>query len=461
MKTIQRRPLFFCMTTLVALALFCVTPLFAAKSGVVEQSTSSTNVKPLTKQQMYLFGSTLQAIREAYVDEVTDQEIIKNAVTGMLSNLDPHSAYLTPKELQELQSMTQGEFTGVGMEVTMQHGVVRVVSPIDDTPAAKAGIQAGDLIMRIDGQSVQGMSLHEAVMKMRGKRGTKVTLTILRKSVGKPFDVTIKRAKITVDSVKEKLLASHYGYIRISAFQEDTGKDVAQAVKVLRRQSNRSLRGLVLDLRNNPGGLLQQAVIVSDVFLDADKLGYDQKIVYTKGRFKAGGYVGKAKTSDQTGGVPIVVLVNGGSASAAEIVAAALQDHHRAVIMGTQTFGKGSVQTVLPLHDGELGALKLTTARYYTPAGRSIQAEGVTPDVVVENLKIPDSVKSTEVFSMTEADLKGQIGKGKSNQAADQESRALLKRFQSENTDAALIYEDYPLHQALALLKGLYAAKIH
>ena len=442
------------------LALLVFSSGYAAE---VKTKAGMEKPKALSKEQLYLFGTSFEAVRQLYVDKVDNQKIIENSIQGMLSNLDPHSAYLTKKDLKNLEMMTKGQFTGLGIEVTMEHGIIRVVTPIDGSPAQKAGIKAGDLIVRIDGTPVKGMTLSQAVMKMRGKKNTKIELTILRKSANQPLEVTVTRDEIKMASVRGKILDKHYGYIRIASFQKNTGKDVAKAVKKLEKQTNHGLQGIILDLRNNPGGVLQSSVEVADVFLDANKLSYGKKVVYTKGRIKKMHYEGKAKTADMTKGVPIVVLINMGSASAAEIVAGALQDHKRAVIMGVQSFGKGSVQTVFPLDDGEQGAIKLTTARYYTPAGRSIQAKGIKPDIEVQALKIPDSVKPTEIFSVREASLSKHLEKEKSKAVVKQDDTALLKELKTGAKSAEnqpLIYRDYQVYQALTLLKGLNTVKL-
>ncbi|MCY1212050.1 putative CtpA-like serine protease [compost metagenome] len=353
----------------------------------------------------------------------------------MLSNLDPHSAYLEPEDFQELQESTSGEFGGLGIEVGAEDGFIKVVSPIDDTPASRAGIQPGDLIVKIDGQPTKGISLMDAVDKMRGKAGSKITLTLVRDG-GRPFDVELVRAAIKVKSVKSQLLEKGYGYLRITQFQVNTGEEVGKALAKLRKDNNARLSGLVLDLRNNPGGVLQSAVEVSDHFL---KKGL---IVYTKGRIANSELRFSADPADASEGVPLVVLINGGSASAAEIVAGALQDHKRGVVMGTDSFGKGSVQTVLPLNNDR--ALKLTTALYYTPNGRSIQAQGIVPDIEVARAKV---TREQDSESFKEADLAGHLGNG--NGGADRPSSS-KKSAEPRPQD-----DDFQLSQALNLLKGL------
>ncbi|WP_375740560.1 S41 family peptidase [Pseudomonas boanensis] len=392
---------------------------------------------PLPLDELRTFAEVLDRIKSAYVEPVDDKTLLENAIKGMLSNLDPHSAYLEPEDFQELQESTSGEFGGLGIEVGAEDGFVKVVSPIDDTPASKAGIQPGDLIVKIDGQPTKGISLMEAVDKMRGKAGSSIVLTLVRDG-GQPFDVKLTRAVIKVKSVKSQLLDNTYGYLRITQFQVNTGEEVGKALAKLRKENgNKKLSGLVLDLRNNPGGVLQAAVEVSDHFL---RKGL---IVYTKGRIANSELRFSADPADASEGVPLVVLINGGSASAAEIVAGALQDHKRGVLMGTDSFGKGSVQTVLPLNNDR--ALKLTTALYYTPNGRSIQAQGIVPDIEVTRAKV---TREQDGENFKEADLAGHLGNG--NGGADRPSADKVQSKQPRPQD-----DDYQLSQALNLLKGL------
>lgn len=416
-----------------SLALLGGAPL-AQASETPEAGTAARGTLPL--DELRTFAEVLDRIKTAYVEPIDDKTLLENAIKGMLSNLDPHSAYLEPEAFQELQESTSGEFGGLGIEVGQEDGMIKVISPIDDTPAARAGIEAGDLISRIDGQPTKGWTLLQAVDKMRGKPGSKITLTLIREG-GKPFDVQLERAVIKVRSVRSELLDKSYGYLRITQFQIDTGKEVGKALAKLRKDNGGKLDGLVLDLRNNPGGVLQSAVEVADHFL-AKGL-----IVYTQGRIANSELRFSADPADASAGVPVVVLINGGSASAAEIVAGALQDHKRAVLMGTDSFGKGSVQTVLPLTNDR--ALKLTTALYYTPNGRSIQAQGIEPDIVVERARLTrDQAASGPI---KEADLPGHLGNG--NGGADKPSNA-------KNVPAGKPQDDdYQLAQALNLLKGL------
>ncbi|WP_434772743.1 S41 family peptidase [Pseudomonas entomophila] len=404
---------------------------------VAVPTTEVTPQGPLPLDELRTFAEVMDRIKAAYVEPVDDKTLLENAIKGMLSNLDPHSAYLGPEDFQELQESTSGEFGGLGIEVGMEDNFLKVVSPIDDTPASRAGIQAGDLIVKINGQPTRGQSMTEAVDKMRGKIGDKITLTLIRNG-GNPFDVTLARAVIQVKSVKSQLMESDYGYIRITQFQVKTGEEVGKALAKLRKDNGKKLRGIVLDLRNNPGGVLQSAVEVADHFLTKGL------IVYTKGRIANSELRFSADPADASERVPLVVLINGGSASASEIVAGALQDHKRAVLMGTDSFGKGSVQTVLPLNNDR--ALKLTTALYFTPNGRSIQAQGIVPDIEVRQAKLTAEA-DTENFK--EADLQGHLGNG--NGGADRPSGGARKARPQD--------DDFQLSQALSLLKGLNITK--
>jgi len=327
-----------------------------------------------TYRLLTLFGDVFERIRAEYVEPVNDRELIENAINGMLTGLDPHSSYMNAKSFRDMQVQTRGEFGGLGLEVTSENGIIRVVSPIDDTPAARAGVKAGDLITMLDGQTVQGLTLNEAVDKMRGPAGSQIHLTIKRDGVSTPIELAMQREVIRIQVVKSRL-EGDIGYIRLTSFNEQTDPGLRKAVQELKQKAGGNLRGIVLDLRNNPGGLLDQAVSVSDDFLEQGE------IVSTRSRHPEESQRWNSKSGDIIGGLPLVVLINGGSASASEIVAGALQDHHRAVVVGTRSFGKGSVQTVMPLQGN--GAMRLTTARYYTPSGRSIQGLGITPDIEV------------------------------------------------------------------------------
>src|SRR5271163_60815 len=365
--------------------------VLAPALGVAQSKTSETY------RQLNLFGEVFERVRADYVESVSDEQLVEAAINGMLTSLDPHSSYLNNKNFRDMQVQTRGEFGGLGIEVTMENGFVKVVSPIDDTPAAKAGIKPGDYITQLNGEAVMGLTLNEAVEKMRGPENSEIKLTIRREGK-EPFDVGVTRAKIKIESVRSHLEGSDVGYIRITTFNEQTDTGLNKAMQRLRDQSSGKLKGVVLDLRNNPGGLLDQAVAVSDAFLEKGE------IVSTRGRRADETQRFNARPGDITTGLPLVVLINGGSASASEIVAGALQDHHRAVLLGTKSFGKGSVQTIIPLPGH--GAMRLTTARYYTPSGRSIQAKGIEPDIEVPQAKI-------EVISEGprphEADLRGAL----------------------------------------------------
>ncbi len=381
-----------------------------------------------------------ERVKESYVKEVDDRELLEHALRGMLSGLDPHSAYLNEEDFKELQVGTTGEFGGLGIEVNMEDGFVKVVSPIDDTPAQRAGVKAGDLIIRLDDVSVKGMSLNDAVKIMRGTPGTTIRLTIVREGVDQPIDIEIERAIIRVRSVKSRMLAPGYGYLRITSFQSATGKQLEAAIDSLRDEAEGGLKGMILDLRNNPGGVLNAAVDVSDAFLR------DGVIVYTEGRAAEDQMRFTAKPDDLIEGLPLVVLINGGSASASEIVAGALQDHGRAVIMGSSSFGKGSVQTIYPLTNDT--AIKITTALYFTPAGRSIQAEGIVPDVEIEDLRLAQG-EEKGFTPLKEADLTGHLANGNGRKEAEQDANG-------EVQEESLAARDYALYEALNLLKGLY-----
>lgn len=379
-------------------------------------------------------------VKADYVEEVDDKELLENAIRGMLSGLDPHSAYLDQEEFKELQVGTTGQFGGLGIEVSMEDGFVKVVSPIDDTPAQRAGVMAGDLIIRLDDTPVKGMSLNDAVKIMRGEPGTAIVLTIVREGEEKPLTISITRDIIRVKSVKSRILENGFGYVRITSFQTETGDQVSKAVSVLRKESGGTLNGLVLDLRNNPGGVLGAAVAVSNAFLRKGK------IVYTEGRADDAELDYDATPGDILDGAPMVVLVNGGSASASEIVAGALQDHKRAVLMGSETFGKGSVQTIFPMTNNT--AVKITTARYFTPSGRSIQAEGIVPDIKVEPLKVSRDEAMDGRVLVKEKDLTGHLSNGNGEKDGKSPDKA-------ETDEEPLASTDYVLYEALTLLKGL------
>ena len=360
-----------------------------------------------TYRQLNLFGDVFERVRADYVEKPDDSKLIESAINGMLAGLDPHSSYMDPKSFRDMQVQTRGEFGGLGIEVTMEDGLIKVVAPIDDTPAQKAGVLANDLITKLDDEQVQGLTLNQAVEKMRGPVNTKIKLTIIRKGQDKPVEVSITRDVIRVKSVRSRVEGDDVGYIRLSQFNEQTTEGLKKAISdITAKVSNDKLKGYILDLRNNPGGLLDQAISVSDAFLEKGE------VVSTRGRNAEETQRFNARSGDLTNHKPVIVLVNGGSASASEIVAGALQDHKRATVLGTRSFGKGSVQTIIPLGSGN-GALRLTTARYYTPSGRSIQAKGITPDIEVLQ-DVPDDLKSrtdTKGEASLRGHLKGDAGK--------------------------------------------------
>ncbi len=403
---------------LLALAL-CPIPL-AAQDG------------SLPIEELKVFSEVFGLIKNDYVEPVDDVELLRNAVGGMLSGLDPHSAYLDPESFDEIQIGTEGRFGGLGIEVTLENGLIKVVTPIDDTPAYRAGILPGDIITRLDDTPVKGLSLDEAVKRMRGEPGTSIVLTIIREDRSRPLRVTLERAEIKITSVRTELLDGHFGYARITQFQADTGSMLRRQLRELTESSGNDLRGLVLDLRNNPGGILSGAVSVSDVFLE------EGVIVSTRSRDPANDTEYSASPRDYLNGAPIIVLVNSGSASASEIVAGALQDHKRAVILGSKTFGKGSVQTILPLDNG--AALKITTARYYTPSGRSIQATGIEPDITSSGIEKSASEGAGE--TVRESDLAGHL----ENEASDDPA---------QQTAVSRLTDDPLVREAIGLLKAL------
>jgi len=394
-----------------------------------------------TYQQLNLFGDVFAKIREDYVEEVNDADLIEAAINGMLASLDPHSSYLNPKNYKGMKVQTRGKFGGLGIEVTMEGGLIKVVSPIDETPAAAAGVQAGDYITQLDGEPVLGLTLAQSVEKMRGLVDTDITLTIRREGVKEPLEITLTRAIITVQSVRGRIEDDDLLYIRISSFTEQTDSGLRKTIKRLTEEAGGDFKGLILDLRNNPGGLLDQAIAVSDAFLTKGE------IVSTRGRDARNSQRYNATPDDIAEGKPIVVIINGGSASASEIVAGALQDHRRAVILGTRSFGKGSVQTIIPLQGN--GAMRMTTARYYTPSGGSIQAKGITPDIEVQQARL-EILKTRKRRS--EADLRGHLENGTATENDKKSSTSGDK--QPENLD-------YQLLRAKDLLKGvsLFAKK--
>jgi carboxyl-terminal processing protease len=429
-----------------ALWALLVLAVLAAGSTMVSlarsQSASAANSE--IYRQLDLFGEVLERVRSDYVEKPDDAKLIEAAINGMLTALDPHSAYLNPKHFRDMQVQTRGEFGGLGIEVTMENGVVKVVSPIEDTPAAHAGLMSGDLITHLDKEQILGLTLQEAVEKMRGPVNSPITLTVVRKGVNDPFDVKVVRDVIHINPVKYDVESGDIGYIRITTFNEQTTANLQKAIEDLKKQLGPNLKGYVIDLRNNPGGLLDQAISVSDAFLDQGA------IVLTRGRNLEETQRSNARAGDLADGKQIVVLINGGSASASEIVAGALQDHHRATIVGTRSFGKGSVQTIIPL--GSNGALRLTTARYYTPSGRSIQAKGIEPEAVVEE-ELPDDLKQKAEAQSTrgEANLRGHL-KGDDeadNAKADQEESGSSSYVSPDKA------KDTQLNYAIDVLHGI------
>ena len=421
-------------TSILTVSLLCLM-LVSPLAEAAKQSKAQTEDAD-TYELLNLFGEVMERAKVSYVEDVSDKKLIESAINGMLSSLDPHSSFLDDQSFKYMSEQTKGKFGGLGIEVTMENGVVKVVSPIDDTPASKAGLKPGDYITNIDGEAVMGMTLNDAVDKMRGKIGSKVKLTI-RRINEKPLEVTLKREEIKIQSVKNSIKADDVVYIRISSFSEDVDTMTAKAIKDAKKKLGDKLKGVVIDVRNNPGGLLDQAVNVSDLFLDKGE------IVSTRSRNEEDTVKYTAKEGDIATGLPIVVIINDGSASASEIVAGALQDHKRAIILGEKSFGKGSVQTVIPL--GKYGAMRLTTARYYTPSGRSIQAKGIEPDIEVKPAKV--EVLDTGVgFSEAEFSnaLKNETSGDKNSKNADQ-----------KKAEAEELAKDYQLSRAIDLVKAL------
>lgn len=459
----MNRPLVFKTATALAVVLALT---FTSLSVVSAQEDKRTAERPTKASDTYkalnLFGDVFEQVRANYVEPVDDKKLIEYALNGMLSNLDPHSGYMNDEETQSMSIQNKGEFGGLGIEVSMENGLVKVVSPIDETPAARAGVQSGDLIVEIDGEQVMGMTLSDAVAKMRGKVGTDITLTIVREGAKEPLKVKLTRDIIQIKSVRYNMEGDNIGYIRITTFNAQTFPGLKKAFEDLQKQSGDKIIGYVLDLRNNPGGLLDQAISVSDAFLDRGE------IVSTRGRNAEDMRRDNATPGDLAKGLPVVALINGGSASASEIVAGALQDHKRGIVMGTQSFGKGSVQTLFNVPGG--GSIRLTTARYYTPSGRSIQAKGITPDIIVERAKVV-AEKESPFGEIHEADLKGALknpnapeGEGKNaaptllpdaEKPASEDKNADAGKTGSKKDDKDKKKEDYQLIRAIDLLQGI------
>jgi len=419
---------------------------YAATSDIEEKAKQSEQGLPL--DQLRNFSDIFARIKSDYVEEVSDKELLESAIRGMLSGLDPHSTYLDTDEYKELKIGTTGQFGGLGIQVGMEDGYVKVISPIDDTPAYKAGLKAGDLIINLDGKPVKDMSLNDAVKVMRGKPGSKIKLSVMREGIEAPINFELERAIIKVKSVKSYMLEPGFGYVRISTFQSKTAKHLKSAIENLMKQGKSPLNGLIVDLRNNPGGVLNAAADVSDLFIEKGKL------VYTQGRVSNSYFEFNAKSGDVLNKAPIVVLINAGSASASEIVAGALQDHKRAVIMGEKSFGKGSVQTIQELRNG--GAVKFTTARYFTPSGRSIQAEGIEPDIKIKDMRLTAEANNG-ISKIKEADLSGHLSNPDEINEVDNNDKNVTKTTTNELNDTVKkLHNDYKIHEALNLLKGMH-----
>ena len=421
-------------TTTLTAALIATLPLAAANAETAQaqpevQTEQTTQEERLPLRELRLFTQVFEQIRRGYVEEVADTELLENAIAGLLLELDPHSVYLNQTDYEQLQESATGEYGGLGLQVGSERGMIKVISPIDDSPAAKAGIEAGDFIVEVDGTPVRGMAVQKAIDKLRGEKGTSIKLTLFREGEDGPLDITVVRGTIQVSSVRSRIIEPGYGYVRVSQFQVSSGKDFKKELLSL-KEKQPALKGLIIDLRNNPGGLVPASVEIADAVLDGGT------VVYTEGRLPSANISFDAKSGDLLQGTPIVVLINGGSASASEIVAGALQDHQRAAIIGTQSFGKGSVQTVIPLGDGR--AVKLTTARYFTPNGRSIQAEGIVPDIIIEPAEIRLYNKRKQV---READLDGHL----------EQADGAKKKAKDRDKD---ITDDNQLYEALNVLKG-------
>lgn len=427
---------------MIAAVLGLITSTFITLEIAKPTNANEASENKSTYEQLSLFGDIFERIREKYVEEVNDEDLIRAAINGMLTSLDPHSSYLPPSDFDQMKVQTRGEFGGLGIEVTQEEGYVKVVSPIDDTPAFRAGIEAGDLITAVDGQSLLGLSLDEAVKLMRGPVGSEIVLTIFRETIEEPYDVTIIRDTIKPLVVRHRL-EGNTAYVRLTTFNDQTYRGLEKAIKEMTKEAGgiKNINGFVLDLRNNPGGLLSQAIKVSDAFLDKGE------IVSTRSKHKGEGDRFNAMRGDLAKGKPIVVIINGGSASASEIVAGALQDHRRAIILGTKSFGKGSVQTIMPLQGN--GAIRLTTSRYYTPSGRSIQAVGVVPDILVEPRKASEDDENSKK-TRSEASLRGSLTK----ELSETDKKRLDEEEEKLNEKAKLQREDYQLSYAIDLLRG-------
>ncbi len=445
----QRHQRLVCLTSSVLLSLTSLTGHAEAQAKASSLQTENRNIpSAFSPQDVQRFTNAISQVKHFYVKDVKDKDIFEGAIEGMLESLDPHSAFLDEEDFNDLKTSTQGEFGGLGIEVTMENSAIRVIAPIDDTPAKKAGVRSGDYIIRIDNKPVKGLKLRDAVKRMRGKQGTKTQLTILRKDTDRPLKIAIVRDIIRIKSVKSELFDEEFGYVRISNFQANTAKDFQKAIKAFKSKNKKNIKGLLLDLRDNPGGLLQSAIEISDALIHNDQKGDEELIVYTKGKSQHSNYEAVANPGDILKGKPIVVLINQGSASASEIVAGALQDNHRALIVGSQTFGKGSVQTILPLDDKH--GIKLTTAFYYTPKGNLIQAKGLSPDIKLPENWVAQKPTEDENQRMKEADLDGHL----ENHLASLEGK-------QENTNQVpdKLKTDHQLSQAFNILKAMSLVK--
>lgn len=435
--------------------LFILSALIIGANALAITAATANKEAAISPENLQRLATVFADVKKYYYKPIDDKTLFTNAISGMLANLDPHSAYLGPEDLKDLQMETTGKFGGIGIEIVPDQGAIKVVTPLDDTPAYRAGIKAGDYIIQINNKLVRNMTLTDALNLMRGKKGEKVTLTILRKNTPKPLTFTLRRETIKIKTIKGKMLEKGYGYVRIAIFQDPTANDLEKAIAKLKAESGNQLKGIILDIRNNPGGLFESSVQISDDFLDADKLKDNNLIVYTKGQSEDAQISAKATPGELIPNVPLVVLINEGTASAAEIVAGALQDHKRAIVVGTRSFGKGSVQTVIPIDSTSV--IKLTTALYYTPLGRSIQAKGIEPDITVENLQIPEKKSELQALEkINESSLIDHIKNGDETTTSDDTATSNLEATDEQsNTENELAYKDYQLYEALHILKSL------
>ncbi|MDP1574937.1 MAG: S41 family peptidase [Coxiellaceae bacterium] len=427
-------------------------PFFASN----EKKAETTQQQPITENQIARLNKTVKMIQEYYIQKVDEKVLMDNAITGMLAKLDPHSAYLTKNDIRDLETTVSGEFVGIGVELTADRGLLKVISPIEGSPAEKAGLKPGDLIIKINNKLVQDMSINDAITQIKGKANTKVSLMVLRKDEKAPVIIHVMREVVHVKAIQAKMLAPGYAYVRITLFQGPVADQMSKAIKKLKAESQGHLKGLVLDLRNNPGGLLDVSAEVLDLFLNKkETTRYQNLVVYTKGRMPNSDLKYYAHDKDMIPHVPMITLINGGSASASEIVAGALQDYKRAIIMGTRSFGKGSVQTILPV--GDDSAVKLTTALYYTPAGREIQARGIEPDVIIPELAL-DEKKAENTLGFDEATYNNHIQNHAGNDAGIEKLHIASQREQQQS-NVKLAKDDYQLYEALMLLKGMHAMR--